>query len=392
MDFLAPPRSKERKLFVDLRADFSDLGFTCRMTSAGKVLSTRTLTITSQQQQMIGLEGKLFGDASEKVLDSVYVTKNQMKVLSSEIYAALNIAEDYQILEGTFADAFLDELINQIGSSDFAQVPIADVLGSLSKYGFGTDADLDPASIKNALSSMLMIEKKNKLIILNEIIYARIIEQISDDMNADLLEIATSANWARDNSKSGVVNTPLAEQLRDLNSASLNGVQWIIQNDRVVPKSLNVASLSRAKLGKTLTFNKVRSQTFIAPFDREVAIYTNRVQASTPFLDQVISKINNIQAREDILATELGLIAGNLTTLMSFSNVDFNTILNVTNSVRTDHDKLTGLKSQVVDVIPDVSTYIRPVSGSRSPMLFRYVLSRSTAPVSQACALVSQAT
>ena len=340
MDFLAPPRSKERKLFVE--TDSSDLNFMCKMTSAGKLMSTRTLFITGQQQQIIGIEGKLFGESSRDRPSSVYVTKGQMKMLSSEMYVALNIAEEYQILEGTFGEVFEDGLISQIGMSDFAQVPIAMAFESLSKYGVEVDLDM----VNKNIRSLLVIDRRNK-IILNETVYAHLIESISGETDADLFGISTSVYWAQENSERGLGNPSLIEQLRDLNSASPNGLQWIIQNDKVVPKSLNVARLSRAKLGKTLTFNKIRSQTFIAPFDREVAIYTNRVQASTPFLDQLQSRINSIQSREGILATELHLITSEL-------RADFSTLSNQTTLLRTDLDTLAGLPAQVASVNADI--------------------------------------
>ena len=174
MDFQAPPRSKERKLFVDLLADAQDLEFVCTIASAGKLMRTRTLVISGQQQQLIGLEEKLFG---EDPPDNVFVTRNQLVGLTNELYSTLNIAEDYRMSETQFKDAFYDDLVSQIASNQFALIPIDIVLASLSRYGFDVFEDWRPAEIKQDLKSLMVVEKQaagKSRIVLNETGYRKL--------------------------------------------------------------------------------------------------------------------------------------------------------------------------------------------------------------------------
>jgi len=50
----------------------------------------------------------------------------------------------------------------------------------------------------------------------------------------------------------------LNDQLNELNKRSENTVKWDIEGTRVVPKSINVVKVIRAKMSKTLTFRRVQ--------------------------------------------------------------------------------------------------------------------------------------
>ena len=133
---------------------------------------------------MLGIEEKLFGRAtSDNSNSNMYVTRDQMTGISSEMYSSLNIVEDYQMSEGQFSDAFVEGMINQIASKSFKQVPIDTVLASLSKYGFDIGQDLKPDVIKKDIwGSIMTIEKKDEKsrIILDEANYKKIEESNSN--------------------------------------------------------------------------------------------------------------------------------------------------------------------------------------------------------------------
>ena len=301
MNFEAPPRSIERKLFHDMVHNATDLDFMCNMASTGKLAKTNTLTITAQQQQLIGMEEKLFGQSSANSSSNVYVTRDQMTELSSEMYTSLNIVEDYQMSEGQFSDAFVEGMINQIATEQFKQVPIDTVLASLSKYGFDIGQDIKPDVIKRDMGSIMTIEKKDdkSRIILDEKNYNKIEQSssASGKAGAKVPFVSASVEWANKNSKSSITETALLnDQLRELNTMSQKETQWDIEGDRVVPKSMNVARLARIKLGKTLSFSRIRVQTFSAPFDRKFAIHTYRAAASAAFLDKLSSRVSTLEA------------------------------------------------------------------------------------------------
>ena len=302
INFEASPRSMERKLFLQMLQDGSDLDFMCNMASTGKLMKTNTLTITSQQQRMIGIEEKLFGPAnSDNSNSNAYVTRDQMTGLSSEMYTTLNIVEDYQMSEGQFSDAFVEGMINQIATEQFKPVPIDTVLASLSKYGLDIGEDLKPDVIKKDLGSIMTIEKKDEKsrIILDEANYKKYEESNSNSGGGGLniLSFGATANWANNNSKGSTAEAKsLNDQLRELNTVSQKDVQWEIVGNKVIPKSLNVARVTRTKLGQTLSFNRVQVKSYLAPFDRKFAIHTNRAPASISVADTVLSRISALEA------------------------------------------------------------------------------------------------
>ena len=309
MNFQAPLRSAERRVF--LLQDESDLDFMCTMASTGKLMKTNTLTISGQQQQLIGIEEKLFGPATtDKSKEQVYVTRDQMTDLSSEMYTTLNIVEDYQMSEGQFSDAFVEGMINQIATDQFKHVPIDTVLASLSKYGFDVGQDLKPDVVKRDMGSIMNVETKDgkSRIVVDETNYSTFEKTYSKSRGAgaSAFGINGSANWGKSNSESSsAYSRSINDQLYELNTLSRQDVQWDIVGNKVIPKSLNVARLSRTKLGTTLSFNRVRVQSFVAPFDRQFAIHTNRAAAAISIEVGLSSRITTVEADVKKMDTRL---------------------------------------------------------------------------------------
>ena len=289
--------------------DGSDLNFKCFMASTGKLMKTNTLTITAQQQQMLDIEEKIFGGSTTNTSkEQVYVTRDQMTELSSEMYTTLNIVEDYQMSEGQFSDAFVEGMINQIATEQFKQVPIDTVLASLSKYGFDVGQDLKPDVIKKEIGTIVIIKKENNTsrIVLDEANYKKLEESNPNYGGGNFMGIGASADWARSNSKSEAAKTkPVNKQVKELNTFSKDVVTWEIEGDRVVPKSWNVARVSRTKLGKTLSFSRVRAKSYSAPFERQFALHTNRATAFVPAADLSSSRIAALEAEVKKIKNEL---------------------------------------------------------------------------------------
>lgn len=303
MDFVAPRRSHERQLFTESMEggeSTADLQFDCKMESSGKLMRTNTLMISADQQLQIGLEEKLFGPTGPGGANEVYVTRDQMTGLATEMYATLNIVEDYQMPEVQFREAFVEGLVAQVSSSAFAQVSVDVALASLSKYGFDIGADIQPDVIKRDIGKVLEIQTvgSKTRIILNETSYRQFVDNQSRSGGgkAGFFKLSASANWANANSKSSVSDDrSLSDQLRELNSASQEEAQWDVQGNVVRPKSLNVARLTRSRMSKTLTFSRIRIQSFNAPFQRSFAVYTLRSTISASFLEQLTERVVNLQ-------------------------------------------------------------------------------------------------
>ena len=305
MDFLARPRSIERKLFDELSSESTDLRFVCSMASRGKLMKTNTLIITTEQQQLLGIEEKLFGPATSDNSNShVYVTRDQMTELASEMYTTLNIVEDYQMSEGQFSDAFVEGMINQIATEQFKQVPIDTVLASLSKYGFDIGQDLKPEEIKKDLGSIMTIEKidEKSLIILDEVIYKKLTESNSRSggFGVGVKGLEVTANWAASNLKDRTAETKsLNDQLRELNTISQKTIQWEIVDKEILPKSLNVARLARSKLLKTLSFSRIKVQTYLVSFERKFTMHDSRPAAFVDPFENLVSRISTFEAEQE---------------------------------------------------------------------------------------------
>ena len=310
LDFTALQRSIERKLFDALANGVDDLNevdfsFTCQMASSGKLIRTNTLMIGLRQQEQIGLVDKLFGTSTstpstEAPSKSVYVTRDQITTLAEEMYSTLNIVDDYQMPVIQFDEAFVDGLIREAAAEVFTMVRLDKALDTLSKYGFDFDDDLKADHMKRDLGSVLKIEQyaNASRIIVDETRYHELQQKNSGSGNGnagvkvlDLFGLDASANWAHDNSMSSKDDTKsLNDQLHQLNEASQNRIEWMVEGDVVVPKRLNVARLQRSSFGHGMTFQRVRIQSFSAPFEREFSIYTRDsvLNPATPLaVDQI---------------------------------------------------------------------------------------------------------
>lgn len=285
-------------------------------------MKTNTLTIGIQQMEQISLKDKLFGPVtmgSDNVAQpqTVYVTREQMTELASEMYSTLNIVEEYQMQETPFREAFVEGLLTQVSISNFAMVPIAAALQTLSTYGFDFAPDLQADHVRKDLGSILNIERfdNKSRIVLNESSY-RMLQQSSHDSgggSVKLFGLKASVDWARDNSHHSANElTSLSDQLRELNMLSHNDFKWEINGDRVIPKSLNVARLGRSRLDRALTFRRVRLQAFDAAFEREFGMYTLRPvphPVSPSVVDQLQTRLTQLDAdlnryQSDLLRTD----------------------------------------------------------------------------------------
>jgi hypothetical protein len=317
MDFRAPRTSMERKLFAEyLQAAeqghlTEDMHFTCHIASRGKLLKTNTLTISLQQVEQIGLVDKLFGPATSDDRQTVYVTRQQLTELAAEMYSTLNIVEEYEMPQVQFSDAFVEGLILQAAVSHFTMVSLENALDSLSDYGFDFDEDLQPDTVQRDLGSILRVDKHdNKTrIVVDEFQLSQLDESSSLSAGAtatvSFFGINGSVNWARNNAKKTSDETKsLNDQLHELNLVSHNDIRWAIEGNRVIPKSLNVARLSRSKTARSLKFQRVRLQQYSAAFDRTFGLYTSR--AAVVLVAPALKSLErSLEAKVESLETSL---------------------------------------------------------------------------------------
>jgi hypothetical protein len=74
------------------------------------------------------------------------------------------------------------------------------------------------------------------------------------------LGISAFANFAENNQERWKnASTSLDNQLRELNRHSKGEIEWTVDGNRVVPKSLNLSMVSRASLRKSIRFSHVKT-------------------------------------------------------------------------------------------------------------------------------------
>ena len=123
------------------------------------------------------------------------------------------------------------------------------------------------------MSSILKVELygNKSHIVLDEEQYKKVQSSSSISTSRSTKFIAERSR-SRQQSRSDSTETKdrtLNDELRELNTASQDEVQWEFEGEKVVPKSINVARLMRSNFHKTLRFNRVRLEKFNASFQRQ---------------------------------------------------------------------------------------------------------------------------
>ena len=291
INFNAFSNSFERKMFQERLnrndADYeSDLEFQCDIAAGGTENKKNELKINLAQLNQFQVSENLFGPAS-----SVFVTRNQLSNLALEMYSNLNIIEEYEMPMYQFKDEFVDVIINQAATNAFTHVPIDEALQSLSRYSTNFEKDLKPDEIKKDLSKVFKIDKINSQehIKINDEFSNALKKESNDKGSASikgsygLLEIDASAS-AELKKLQDTANTgkSLKDQLKILNNENQNDIQWEINGDKIVPKTLKVAKLNKASFSKSLVFSRVRKQSFDALFQRKITLSTTTFNVFSP--------------------------------------------------------------------------------------------------------------
>ena len=297
--FAAPLGSTERQLFQKLlysnqQEENSDLIFKCAIEAGSVEKKENTLKISFDQINQLNLLDKLFGPAS-----TTYVTRDQMSELAVEMYTSLNIIEEYEMPMYQFNEKFVEGLIGQVSASSFNQVSFDEAIQELSKYATNFDSDLKADVIKEDLGKIYELKKvKDKKFIkadkehLNKL-RTKYNKKGSGSVKGSasflgLIKGSASASLSGevdeeyDSLNSGKT---LDEQLNELNTENINDIQWKIEGDRVVPKSIFVAKLNKASFSRSLIFNRIRKQSYDALFQRKITLPTMKF-SSRPIINK----------------------------------------------------------------------------------------------------------
>jgi hypothetical protein len=283
MDFYAPQDSTERRLFEkriqESTAKKFNARFVCEMASRGKVTKTNYLTVSSKQIQSLRIAEDLFGPAT-----STLVSREQLAELAHKIYSSLDIVEDYEMTEIAFSESFMSELLSQSIVESFNHVPIEKAAQELSRFATNFDQDLQADIIKRNLSSILEVKEKggkSHIVLSGDTVdHLKTKDSVSGGNKVSagipgLIDASTAVNFAVDLERDELrSNKSLDDQLKELNEYSKNDIKWEIEGNKVIPKSLNVARLSKSSFEKSISFRRIMRELVEAPFTRKTSIYT----------------------------------------------------------------------------------------------------------------------
>jgi hypothetical protein len=307
IDFFAPQGSKERSLFEKRlltrgrRRRSTNLRFTCEMDSMGRVMRANYLKMSSKQVQELGLADELMGPANVS-----YVTRHQITKLASRIYSDLNIVEEYEIPEHSFSDLFTNELLRQAAGAQFTYVPVEQALAQMSSFTANIGKDLQATEITEDLGSILEVARSDNKshIVVNKNFFEALKEQGKTDYSGGgqgsflgIINIDASVKKVQESSRDWQqANKSLNDQLRILNEEAQSDVKWAIKGSQIVPKSIEVAKVSRSSFEKTLSFQRVRKQFYAAPFSRKTALYTYRAEQPASLSEQMQKAIDSMMS------------------------------------------------------------------------------------------------
>jgi microcystin-dependent protein len=269
---------EERIKMMQQDDGLDEFSFDCEFETMGKKSKKNILKITLDQLNDLNLLDEIFGPNNE----NVYLTRNQMTELSDSIYGSLKIEEIYEITEHEFRDKFISNLIELVADSSFKNVDFDSALSLLSKYSIDIQDDLKPDIIRNEMSKILVIDKRRQKshIILNQS-YAELLNKNSNSNFAfsgsggliSKLIGNPNVSFAKQKSSEWQKQTSsLDDQLNELNKYSKNEIQWQFDGEKIVPKSIKVTLLKKAKFRKTLTFDRIYQIYNDAEFKRQFTL------------------------------------------------------------------------------------------------------------------------
>lgn len=249
-----PLKSKEMKCFEHHLIEHHQLKIDCVIRKKSKVVKQNTFSISWEQMSRINLIDKLFGNASE-----VYVSRQQMAELAAEVHQSMNVYEEYEIREKEFSSDFIEGLIKQ-KVADFKPVSIDDVLKSFSSY---SAKDIDPNIIKKNLSKVLKVQtngNKKHIIVDSEYNGSKSERDRNETgFRVGWFNLKGSVNYANEKETSWANSgRDLKDQLDELNSHSQDDVEWELEGEQIVPKSLNVSRLVKSSFNQKLNFERIK--------------------------------------------------------------------------------------------------------------------------------------
>jgi hypothetical protein len=240
----------------------------CQVAQKVKLGKRNALIIGADHETKLDLVNEIFGTSEFK-----YVTRDQLDQVSTRLMSDLGIYEEFEF-DDEIDDTYIrDEILKQTALETFKSVPINEALDLLSP--FSINEDIRPDVIVSEMSKILKVTKignKEHIIVDNES-YSKDMQRQAGKFGIKikggfkLLNVGGTIKMAKQNE---ILNEKqeksLMEQLSEINNAETSDVFFEQKGERIVPKSIIVAKLSKAQFNKKLTFSKIKQKLEVTRF------------------------------------------------------------------------------------------------------------------------------
>jgi hypothetical protein len=270
--FKVPFSSNDRKILDKFVESDDHLEIHCQLIIHGKQFKTNSLTITTNQLKEIKLEEELFGHA-----DSVYVTRNQMAKLTSNIKSIITSFENIEFddkFDQTFTNDLLKNLTNNTTNVEEA-VEINEALKCLSPYDYSND--ITPDVINKDSKTIHKTEDHIKTTKDSSYKTKTGIKVNATGNNATLIEVSdnTTVDVNRENNKNeNTSDDKLKKFVKDNNDT----IEWEIEGESVIPKRIKVTRIMRSNLNKQFQFDNIKTRTFNEIINKKYSFSTKYIE------------------------------------------------------------------------------------------------------------------
>uniref|UniRef100_A0A915IBX6 Uncharacterized protein n=1 Tax=Romanomermis culicivorax TaxID=13658 RepID=A0A915IBX6_ROMCU len=224
-----------------------------------------------------------------------YITKKQLSKLATNVRLRFNAERNYN-LDRSYDEIICHKLM-QSAKIIFQQHPINDAIGNLSHYGSNDQLILSPKQCYEQLSGNFIAFNYTFITFSND-------DNCSADQaynNENDEEYFAISVWPsyevifrnQEIWQSGIFS--LEEQLRQLNLASQNSIQWNFLSTQLIPTSLKMGSVSRSSLKNDLMIQIDHRYPKHRQFRKKIVIADTMNSKPTPdIVNDIYKKLNEI--------------------------------------------------------------------------------------------------
>lgn len=216
------------------------------------------LVITPNQFKSMDVIKKVLGTSP-----SVLMTRQQLLNLADLAYRSLRVMEFFRAAEYEFAEEFI-KLITR--NESFTLTPFDKAVKSMSR--FSIDPKFNVETLNKQLSDTFKIEKVGEMSVI----------KVNGKVSKPLATIVglKSARSIRDYQQDWIeAKRQLDAQVYDVNYWASSEVEWKIEGEKIVPKSIALAKINKSVFQNAFKFSTINKTITKAEFSKIIKLDAN---------------------------------------------------------------------------------------------------------------------